>query len=507
LIVAVMLGLAGAALGQELNARIEAAAANYKLGGARVGVSVVDLDSGRTLADLHAAEGFTPASNMKLLTTGASLIVLGKDFVFKTELIMNGTRLVIRGSGDPALGDPFVLEKTSGKPTVDGLLEQLANSVKAAGVTSVSEVIVDDRVFDRQYTHPSWPKDQLDRWYCAEVSGLNFHTNVLSVFPSPGAETARPPVYTLEPSAPWLEIENKGRTVAGTKNSVWLSRDPSANRYTIFGEVAVPTHVPVEITMHEVPTFVGQLVSAALPRAGVTVGSVAPTDRRLDSEQLAALTKVVRLARADEDLSGRTVAVVTTPMEDILDRCNGDSQNLYAESMIKRIGHEVTHEPGSWTNGSSVLRMTIAEPWPKGLGPEYAASTQVTDGSGMSREDRVAPRTLTKWLDRLQRDSAIGEMFVNSLASPEHKESIRRRFRDKKLACDLRAKTGTINGVRCLSGYLTDLKTGHRLAFSVMVNDLKEGEQALQARDFHEDVVVIADKWLASQRAQAGAER
>src|SRR5262249_46375110 len=155
-----------------------------------------------------------------------------------------------------------------------------------------------------------------------------------------------------------------------------------------------------------------------------------------------------------------TVAVVTTTMEDALERCNGDSQNLYAEAMIKRIGHEVTHEPGSWTNGSSVLRMTLSEPAPRGLGPEYAAGTQIADGSGMSREDRVAPRTLTRWLDRLQRDSNIGAMFVNSLASPEQKESIRRRFKDKKLSCDLRAKTGTINGVRCLSGYLTDPQTG-----------------------------------------------
>ncbi len=499
---------AGLARGQELNGRIEAALANYKLGGARVGVSILDLETGRTLADLHAGDPLTPASNMKLLTTGAALIVLGKDFVFRTELILSGNRLVIRGSGDPALGDPFVLEHSPGKPTVDGLVQQLATAVKNAGVTSISEIIVDDRVFDREYTHPSWPKDQLDRWYCAEVSGLNFHANVLSVFPAPGETAARPPAYTLEPSAPWLEIENKARTVAGTKNSVWLSREPAANRFTVFGEVAVPTHVPVEITLHEVPTFAGQLIGVALPRAGVAVGAAAASEHgKLNSDQLADAVRVVRTARAGEVFEGRTVAVVTTQMEDILDRCNGDSQNLYAESMIKRIGHEVTHEPGSWTNGSSVLRMTLAEPAPKGLGPEYAATTQVVDGSGMSREDRVAPRTLTHWLDRLQKDATIGEMFVNSLASPEHKESIKRRFKDKKLACDLRAKTGTINGVRCLSGYLTDTKTGHRLAFSVMVNDLKEGEQALLARDFHEDVVVTADRWRAGRRATAGVER
>src|ERR1051326_5166384 len=126
----------GVAAGQELNNKIEAAAANYKLVGARIGVSIQALDSGRTLADVHSAEGFTPASNMKLLTSGAALIVLGKDFVFKTELVMDGTRLVIRGSGDPALGDPAILEHSGGtgeKMTVDGLIGTLAEAVKKAG--------------------------------------------------------------------------------------------------------------------------------------------------------------------------------------------------------------------------------------------------------------------------------------------------------------------------------------------------------------------------------------
>src|SRR4051812_39204755 len=77
---------------------------------------------------------------------------------------------------------------------------------------------------------------------------------------------------------------------------------------------------------------------------------------------------------------------------------------------------------------------------------------------------------------------------------------MKRRFRDIRLASELHAKTGTIDGVRCLSGYLTDKATGHRLAFSIMVNDVKEGEQALLALQFHENVVGIADKWLAAQR-------
>ena len=393
----------------------------------------------------------------------------------------------------------MVLERSPEKMTADGLIGALAAAVKKAGVSRVSEIVVDDRIFDRQYIHPTWPRDQLDKWYCAEVAGLNFHTNVIAAFPKPAAEGAgRPPGVDLEPAAPWLEIENKARTVVSGRNSVWLSREPDGNRFTMFGEVRAPTRVPVEITLHDAPTFAGQLLAAELARAGVAVGEAAasPDGKRLSREQLARALKAVRLAGAGEAFNGRTVAAVTTAIEDVLARCNGESHNLYAEAMIKRVGHDVTREPGSWTNGSSVVRMTISQ----NLGADAAAKTVITDGSGMSREDKVSARTLTRWLDMMQRDAVLGPIYLASLATPEHRDSLKRRFRDRNLSCELHAKTGTIDGVRCLSGYLVDPVTQHRIAFSIMVNDLKEGEQALTALQFHEDVVGVADRWLAAQR-------
>lgn len=491
---------------KELTARVESLIANSKLAGARVGVCIVDLNTGRTLADVHADAPLIPASNMKLLTSGTALLVLGEDFVFKTELVVDGDRLVIRGGGDPALADPTILDQMVPKMSVDGLIETMGAAIKKAGVSRVSEVVVDDRVFDREYVHPTWPKDQLDKWYCAEVSGLNFHTNVLSAFPTPAPEGVNhPPRVALEPGATWLEIENRARTVVEGKNSVWLTRDPTSNRFTMFGEVRFPTKVPIEITLHEVPTLAGQLLAAELPHSGIGVAGIAafgPDHQRLAPDELQKALASARLAQPGESLgTGRSLFVVSTHIRDIIERCNNDSQNLYAESLIKRIGYEVTKNPGSWTTGSSVIRMTIKD----SIGPECAASTVVSDGSGMSREDRVAPRTLTRWLESLQKNPKFGEEFVGSLATPGD-GTLRHRFNDLKLHSTLRAKSGKLDGVRCLSGFLTD-KSGHRVAFSVMVNDLKEGEQALQALQFHEDVVALADQWLARQSTEHAPSR
>ncbi|MEX2219219.1 MAG: D-alanyl-D-alanine carboxypeptidase [Phycisphaerales bacterium] len=484
-----------AAIAQELNARVEALIAGSKLGGAGVGVSILDLSSGRTLADHRGEAALIPASNMKLLTTGAALLVLGEEFVFRTELLVDGDRLIVMGSGDPALADPVILEQMTPRMSVEGLVEALAGAVRQAGVERIGQVIVDDRIFDREYVHPSWPADQLDKHYCAQVAGLNFHTNVLYAFPSPSGEGAgRPPTIALEPFAPWLEIQNRARTVAEGRNSVWLSRERGTNRFTLMGEVRFPAKVPIDITLHEVPLLVGQLIAAELPRSGVAVGPVpAKADRaRLGRDELQSVLPLVRLAEPGESLSGRSVAAVTTHIRDVLERCNNDSQNLYAEALLKRLGHDVTGEPGSWTNGASVVRMTIKER----LGAEYAASTVVADGSGMSREDKVAPRTLTRWLETLQKDPRFGEAFVDSLATPGD-GTLRSRFGEAKLRTVLRAKSGKIDRVRCLSGYLTDPASGRRVAFSVMVNGFEERDFP-QALKLHEDVVVLIDRWLAA---------
>jgi D-alanyl-D-alanine carboxypeptidase/D-alanyl-D-alanine-endopeptidase (penicillin-binding protein 4) len=132
------------------------------------------------------------------------------------------------------------------------------------------------------------------------------------------------------------------------------------------------------------------------------------------------------------------------------------------------------------------------------LGAEAASSTVVVDGSGMSRDNRVSPRTLTRWLEKMQTSPKFAETFVDSLAE-QGSGTLRKRFADAKLTSALRAKSGLLRQVRCLSGYVTG-SDGHRVAFSIMLNDLARGQGELDGKEFTEDVVVAIDRWLAGQR-------
>ncbi len=501
---------AGAQMSEINNNRLEALIGRNKLSDAKVGVHIIDADSGRTLASHDERTPLIPASNQKLLTTGAACLILGQDFVFRTELIEHDGALIVKGAGDPALADPVLLDRLEPKMTVDEFLESLAGAVKKAGINNVREVVLDDRVFDRVYVHPTWKPENFDRGYSAQVAGLNFHTNFISIFPTPSRDgpPARP-VLALEPFAPWVEIANEARTVDRGKNLIRLSRTPGTNRIRVMGEVRGPFREPEEITLHEPQMFFGQALAYKLLEQGIGVGNAEPcaSGERPSNEQYAKAFAAVRLAASsDPDASvrvaggagnggGRVIAAVTTPMAEILSRCNSDSQNLYAEALIKRLGHEVTKEPGSWTTGASVVRMVMSQE----LGPELTRTTVITDGSGLTRDDRVAASTLTRWLKVLRENPKAGAGFMESLSGPGE-GSLRRRFSKNDLQCELRAKSGSIDGVRCLSGYVNNATTGECVIFSVLVNTARSGEESLGV-EFYKDVVQMIDESL-SPRAE-----
>lgn len=482
----VVVTVAAAVAGQSLDGRVDQILRDPRLGDSRTGVVLMDLESGSILASKRVDEGLIPASNMKVLTSGAALAILGPGFNFSTDLLVDPTfagktaagkpvagRVVLRGSGDPTLGDPVLLEQS--KRGVESIITGWVTAMKEAGVTAGTELVVDDRVFDREYVHPSWPVEQLNRWYCAEVCGTNFHTNLLRIFTTPQA-SGTPPTLKLEPAAPWLDIRNRARSVGKGSQTAWAQRE-EGNRFTLHGDVRYSTD-PVEVALSNVPDFMARLLADRMTAAGMAPAAV-------------------RLASADEDLSGgRVVHSIKTGLSAVLRRCNVDSYNLYAESMLKRMGHEVTHAPGSFGNGAAVVRMVLAEK----LGPEAGQAITVADGSGMSRQNKVTPRIMAQWLRTLHTEEKLREPFLASLPRASEEGTLRRRFQGKPLVNDVRAKTGFLSGVIAMSGYVRDPSSGKGLVFSIITNDKPNRVQTTTVREMEEKIVRLADEWVTERR-------
>jgi D-alanyl-D-alanine carboxypeptidase/D-alanyl-D-alanine-endopeptidase (penicillin-binding protein 4) len=445
-----------------------------ELGDATVAVSVRDAETGVPLVALDAGRTMIPASNMKLLTTGAALHVLGPEFDFRTRLLADGDRLVIAGAGDPGFGDPDLLEQfeVGDQQGIDvaAFLDLWVDAAVTAGLGEISEVVVDDRIFDRRFVHPTWPADQLNRRYCAEVCGFNFHGNVLHFYPRPGTGE-RPDLELFRPYVPWMLINNRATTRRGVhdRNDIWIARKHDSNVLTFHGNVKHAYLTPVPVTIHDMPLFFARLLTERLRESGIPVARFRTADA------------------SDPDPAGRTVGpVVSTPISNALVRCNTDSQNLYAEALLKRIGHALTNEPGSWNNGTAVVRHVVHE---RLSDPNLAVKLMIRDGSGLSRENRIAAATMTAWLSTFHDDERIGEMFIASLARAGRTGTLARRFEGIDLhGTTVRAKSGYINYVSCLSGYVT-APDGRRRSFSILVNGLREPGSVGRAKKLQERIL------------------
>lgn len=462
---------------QPLDRDVTTAFSSAKMGRASVGVCIVDVQTGQMLAGLNERQAFIPASNHKLLTSGVALLVLGSDYQFTTRLLKDGDRLIIEGSGDPGFADPKLLDRMN--LTLPAFVDRLVDQAKAQGTTGIREVIVDDRVFERTRVHPSWPKDQLNLWYCAPVSGLNFYTNCVEIYAARGSKAGSPPTWRTVPSASWLEVVNKARTVDDGQTAIGAVRDGDSTRFTLSGTVRATPDGPIEVTMGDPGLMFGRVLADRLAAAGLSASpGVAPS---------------VRLA-GEQDAFPRATAVasVATDILTALSRCNVDSQNLYAESLFKAAGHKVSGQPGSWSNGATVMRMVINDR----LGVDSGALV-VADGSGLSRDNRVSPLLMANWLVYLARQPDAGPKFLSTMAESDDGK-LKARFKDERLRNHVLAKTGYIRGVSCLSGYVTST-SGRTVAFSVLVNNTDQGGGTAKAKDFHDDVVALIDRWVTKQ--------
>lgn len=393
-----------------------------------------------------------PASNQKLLTSGTALHVLGPSFEFETTLLWDGKTLSIVGDGDPTFGDPVLLGVTNWETenlALDSELDPWVAAIQEADIEKIVTLVVDDRIFDRTYVHPTWPANQINNWYCAQVSGLNYHLNVVHFFPSPRS-TGHADLGTISPHMPWLDIGNKTTSKRGKKDtsSFWVARTPNGYDMTARGNVRNKHTTPVKVAFHNPALVFGEVLARTLRGNGVPVANV---------EQVA----------IDAPLSkGECIFRKRTPLSVVLKRSNTDSYNLYAETLLKRVAAASTGNSGTFHDGAEAVQRSVAQR----LGI-HSTTVSPADGSGMSRNNKLSTHVLARWLASFNVQDIAGKLLLNSLATPEE-GTLKNRFSNADLGtASVHAKSGYIRGVSALSGYVTS-EDGRAIAFSIIVNDV-----------------------------------
>lgn len=447
----------------DVKSEIDALLADPYLARVQVGVKVVRLgetpDKNVTLYDHRATTPLNPASNLKIITTAAALEKLGADFKFQTILAAKGKTLAIIGDGDPTLGDAELLRDVNWTTTT--VFENWAAELKKQNLVSFDKLLVDDSVFDQTFTGPNWPADQLHKRYVAGVAGLNLNANCLDFYLKPQGAGATVN-YITDPATKFIQIENT--CVQGTKNAVWLSRDLTSNIVVLRGQTDGANADPISVTVHDPSLYAGTVLSEVLNKAGVVVDGVERD----------------RTVRDHVKEGWRPLAVHETGIESVLKRANKDSMNLYAEALCKRLAFATTGKSGNWKDGTEAVGQFLVS-----CGVQSSEFT-LDDGCGLSRKDLVSPDAIVSVLTH-QFHSAHRDLFVGSLAVAGVDGTLKDRFRQSPQFRRVFGKSGFIDGVSCLSGYLQG-KDGSWYAFSIMFNGIPKGTNS-NAKPLQEKIV------------------
>ncbi len=450
-----------------------ALAARPQLARARVGYYAVDLSTGAVLVAQDADKGMNLASNAKVLTAVAALRGLGGGFRWRTSVHAGSLpdvdgkvtgNLYLKGRGDPVL-------------TLDGL-RQLAHDVAARGVSSVEgNLVIDTSYFDNVTEPPHFneqPKETAAFRAPVASLGVNRSSYTVTVLAQPEGKVK----VTVEPQlGEYLKItKNEVTSITEGRTRLRLEAKPRRDQ------------IALELT--------------GVIRQGA--GSWDLRRRVDDPARFAAEVFLRALADNGVKLGRRSISFGTVPtgakliaahdsstLADVLRTMNKHSDNYIAECVLKTLGAETKAAPNAtWADGVAALRGRLAE---LGVTGNYRSD----NGSGLFASTEVSSKQLVSLLAAAHKDYRIGPDLVASLPTGGYDGTLARRFHGKPGMGRVRAKTGTLDRVKTLAGYV-GVEGGHLIAFAILANDIPAGQRG--------SVTLVADEMVEALVAYLAAK-
>lgn len=450
-------------------------------------VHVVNVRTGEEVYARDAERVLLPASTMKVVTTAAALRALGPAYTFDTDLLYTGDLaddgtlkgdLYVRGGGDPTM----VLER----------LWKLVRELRLEGVRKIDgNVVFDDDFLAATPGIPGWDK-ALDvangPAYYPPLGALSLNYNTVALYVGPGAEVGGPARVEMETPSGTVEIDNQA-TTGSAHGRRWLEidreLDGTKTRFTVTGVVPAESETNRyyrsvgDATAYFTGAFAALCKQEGIKVSGHFVDGSTPDD-------------AVLLVRQESPSLGV-----------ILQTVDKHSNNFMAETVLMALGAESVGAPGTTEKGLTVVHAYLED-----LGLDLEG-TSIVNGSGLTRDGGVRPEMLTAVLLDMHADRQVGAEFRAALAIGGLDGTLRSRFRGDGQVGRVRGKTGSLNGVHCLTGYV-DSADGEIYAFAFLVNDIRG--PLSRARTLHDRFVEAllelgGDVDLAELEDDTGAER
>lgn len=435
------------------------------------GVLIRSADSGETLYARNPGSLLLPASGLKVATLAAAADHLGWDHVFQTAILGVGAidfgfldgDLVVVGSGDPSIDD------WDGAATT--LFGQWAARLKALGVRTVGgRIIGDDNAFDDEALGVGWTWEDLGASYAAGVGALQINQNSARLSMAPGAAPGDAAVVEVEPA--WSGLAVDSAIVTGRADApvaLAIRRLPGDTRLQIRGTIPAGAARLFRTVSVDNPTlYFVEALRRVLVAQGIEIrGEAVDIDTLSDAPS------------RDEGVP--LVAHRSPPLRVLAATMMKDSQNLYAETLLKAIG--AGPATAGTTSAGREAAVSLMGQWavPEG-------SIQMADGSGLSRYNVVAPEALVSILEHVHRSDYLREPYQAALPVAGRDGTLARRMAGTPAEGNAVAKTGSMSNTRTLAGYVRT-RNGESIVFAIMANNFGSAGPLVESTT---DAIVIA---------------
>ncbi|WP_326984549.1 D-alanyl-D-alanine carboxypeptidase/D-alanyl-D-alanine-endopeptidase [Chryseobacterium sp. MYb264] len=387
------------------------------------GFVVYDPKTKKVISSYNETTPLVPASTTKLLTTETAMNMLGENYRWMTQLEYSGTvdengvldgNLYIVGSGDPSMGT-----NKAGAASYRDIVSDFVSGISREGIKKVNgDIIIQTALFKGNIS--KLPENVV--W----LENNNYY------LPAGTTREINPANEKLIVKKNGFSADKKFFYVSPYNNQMVY-----ADKYE--GDGILTTKLP------DAPAYLANTLRTTLVKSGVAVtGKVTPkmTDATPESRKLVSAYKSPTLG-------------------DIIFYTNQHSDNGLAEALLKTVGFQSLGDQTT-ESGRKVVTGHLKDEGFDMLGLNYM------DGSGLSRANNVTPISQVKFLTSLM-DEKYYQTYLTSLPIGGQSGTLKRMFLGTGNG-QVFAKTGTLNKVKTLAGYLKT-NSGRTLVFSLMVNN------------------------------------
>jgi len=424
------------------------------LKGATAGVSVRCTADGEVWGGHEADRLLYPASGAKLLTTAAALDLLPVDVSWRTTahgVVADGRvsgDLVIVGRGDPQL--------------MPDDLKALAERLHDAGVRTVDgDLVVASGCFAGPLLPPAYDMKSADAAYRPSVACAGSNYGAVQVVVRPGRRVGDRVTVRVDPGSDAVVVVNRAKTVGGKGDSgltvVASDREDGRTTITVAGELGVKSKgATLRKRVADPALLTAEVLSRFLGDRGITVAGEVRVD-----------------AKARESDAPELARVESPSLVDALRDLNVWSNNAMAETVFHHLGAGEVGGPATWERAQRAVATALVA---RGI---PATAFVIVNGSGLYEATRVSPDAMTRLLVSFGGNDAKSEAFRASLPVAGESGTLKWRLRAKATRGLVRAKTGTLDGVTSISGYVP-AASGCLLAFSIIINDGPDDTRGLR---------------------------